>query len=334
MNDVLVPDNVPVSPIHAQDALIAAFFSGRTETTLRAYRRDLEDFRQYTGDVTLALAATRLLQNGAGRANALVLGYRAQLLGRGLQPATINRRLAALRSLVKLARLFGQVNWSLETPPLPTEPYRDTRGPGKNAFALMLQAVTGDTSRAFRDRAILRLLYDLGLRRAEVVSLDVADVDKARGTIAVQGKGRRDKVFLSLAAPTQEALAAWLNVRGEEAGPLFTSFDRAHKGDGRLSAEAVYQLVRNLGAQIGVKCAPHGLRHTAITEACKAAQNVGIGLEEVLDFSRHKSVAVLMLYRDRERNVQGKLSGLVAQTVETGTNSETTMSAKDSPVPG
>ena len=46
--------------------------------------------------------------------------------------------------------------------------------------------------------------------------------------------------------------------------------------------------------------------------ACKAAQAHGIALEEVLDFSRHRDVKVLMIYRDRARNVQGTLAALVA----------------------
>ena len=54
----------------------------------------------------------------------------------------------------------------------------------------------------------------------------------------------------------------------------------------------------------------------AITEACKLAQAKGMGLEEVLDFSRHRDVKVLMVYRDRERNVQGQLATLVAAGVE------------------
>ena len=65
-----------------------------------------------------------------------------------------------------------------------------------------------------------------------------------------------------------------------------------------------------------MKARPHGRRQTAITEACKAAQANGIGLEEVLDFSRHsrKPVAILMVYRDRECNAQGRLASLVAAT--------------------
>ena len=107
--------------------------------------------------------------------------------------------------------------------------------------------------------------------------------------------------------------ADWLAARGTEAGPLFTNFDRAGKGR-RLTGVSLYRIVRGLGEQHGVKVRPHGLRHTAITEACKAAQANGFGLEEVLDFSRHsrKSIAVLMIYRDRERNVQGQLAALVA----------------------
>jgi integrase/recombinase XerC len=75
----------------------------------------------------------------------------------------------------------------------------------------------------------------------------------------------------------------------------------------------VYRLVRDLGGEAGIHARPHGLRHTAITEACKAAQASGIALEEVLDFSRHRDVKVLMIYRDRERNVQGRLAALVAE---------------------
>ncbi|GAB4464584.1 MAG: tyrosine-type recombinase/integrase [Armatimonadaceae bacterium] len=317
------PHNLAATTANPFQQVVFTFLTGRSATTVRAYRRDLEDFRQFTGEGTVQGAAERLLTGGAGQANALALQYRAYLLDRGLQPATVNRRLAALRSLVKLARLFGLVVWELETPNVRHEAYRDTRGPGKDAVRQMLeQAAQGDSPRDRRDRAILHLLYDLGLRRGEVVALDIGDVELAQSRIRVRGKGRREKTPLSLPTPTLVAMTDWLAVRGNEPGPLFTNFDRARKGDGRLSADHVYRIVRKAGEQIGVKTRPHGLRHTAITEACKAAQGAGIGLEEVLDFSRHKSVQVLMLYRDRERNVQGQLAALVAQQARSTDASE------------
>lgn len=66
---------------------------------------------------------------------------------------------------------------------------------------------------------------------------------------------------------------------------------------------------------MSVNTRPHGIRHLSITEACKAAQNNGFALEEVLDHSRHKSVSTLMIYRDRERNVQGSIATLVSNTI-------------------
>ena len=180
----------------------------------------------------------------------------------------------------------------------------------------MIEAVANrQDTKAARDHAILRLLYDLALRRGEVVSLDLCDLDLASGTLAIQGKGRTQKTTLRLPKPTKAALSTWASVRGKKPGALFLNFDRAKKGEGRLSGTSLYRIVQKLGKAVGVKVTPHGLRHTAITEACKMAALKGIDLEEVLDFSRHTDIKVLMVYRDRERDVAGTLANLVAKEV-------------------
>ena len=296
----------------APSDLVEAFLSGVSELTRRAYGQDLEDFRAFVGATDLDAAAGALLSRKPGEANAVGLAYRNALRGRGLAPATVNRRLAALRSLVKLGRTMGLVSWSLEVPNEKAQAYRDTRGPGRSGFQILMEQINGrQDPKAHRDRAILRLLYDLGLRRAEVCRLDLDDVDLEAGKVNVLGKGRRQKELLTLPAPTVEALGTWLAARGDAAGPLFGNFDRAGKG-GRLTPRAINYLVTGLGRKVGLKVTPHGLRHTAITEAVKSAQANGIGLEEVRDFSRHADVKTLMIYRDRERNVQGQLAALVA----------------------
>src|SRR5207244_1996027 len=151
---------------------------------------------------------------------------------------------------------------------LRAEPYRDTRGPGADGFRRLLeQLARRSDTKAVRDRVLLRLLFDLGLRRSEVVLLDLADWDREKGTLAVLGKGRTAKVQLTLPFPTRTTLEAWLAVRGDEPGPLFGSLDRARKGTGRLTGAGLYALVRHLGKQAGLKVWPHGLRHSAITEA-------------------------------------------------------------------
>jgi len=296
------------------DELLKAFLSGRSARTHQAYRQDLVDFQVFTGTRTIDDGAKLLLGGGHGKANLLLLEYRSHLVQRGLQSATVNRRLAAVRSLVRLAKTLGMVDWSLDIQNVKSEAYRDTKGPGKVGVKAMLQTLAlKQSKKSVRDTAILRLLYDLALRTGEVVALDAEDVELTRKVIHVIGKGKTSKQQLTLPEPTKLALEAWLQIRGCQPGPLFSNFDRATKGQ-RLTGVSIYCLVRQLGEANGFRTRPHGVRHTAITEACKVAAANGIGLEEVLDFSRHSrsSVAILMVYRDRERNIQGQLANCIA----------------------
>jgi integrase/recombinase XerC len=305
---------VPLIEINTQD-LLDSFFSGKSERTIEAYRRDLEDFRQFLGAENINETA-RVFLSEQGIANSIALSYTKRLIEKGLQSTTINRRLAALRSLSQMAKMLGMIPWTLQVKNRKIEAYRDTKGPGIENFKKILDLTeTRGGVKGIRDKTILRLLFDLGLRRGEVVTLDVADLDLERKTIQVMGKGRTQKTELTLPAPTIASLTEWLKVRGDFSGPLFLNLDRARKGEGRITGKSIYRLVRGLGEKIGIKTRPHGIRHSAVTEAVKKAQRNGMDLEEVLDFSRHKDVRTLMIYRDRERNVQGKLSELVAESV-------------------
>ena len=289
--------------------LLDAFFAGRNERTLAAYRADLEDFTAFTGAATLGEASSRLLSVSHGEANATALAYKAFMVDRGLQAATINRRLAALRSLVKLANTLGLVAWTLAVENVKSQAYRDTRGPGRDGFAALLDAAQAQQGpKAFRDITILRLLHDLGLRRGEVVSLDVADLDLAGDRITVLGKGRSQKEPITLPQPTKDALEAWLAARGTEAGPLFVNFDRARKG-GRLTGAAVYYIVSRLGLKAGLVVRPHGIRHLAITSALDLTQG---NVRAVQKFSRHKDMRVLNLYDDNRLDLAGDVAKLVA----------------------
>ena len=308
---------VSVSPVSrslepAGLRLVAAFLSGRNSRTLAAYRQDLEDFRAFVGAETREDAGRLLLERGHGEANALGLAYRAHLLERGLSPATVNRRLAALRSLVKLARTLGLVAWTLEVESVKSEPYRDTRGPGRAGVRLLLEELEGRRdAKGLRARAVVRFLYDLGLRRGELSSLRLEDVDLEAGKVAVLGKGRSERVALTLPDPTRTALEAWLAVRGSEPGPLFVNFDRAGKGEG-LTGRSIARLVHALGEAVGLVVRPHGLRHAAITEALDL---MGGDFRKVQRFSRHKDPRVLNRYDDNRADLGGEVARLVAATV-------------------
>jgi integrase/recombinase XerC len=314
MKDIATRQDKDIEIRDKAAALVTAFLSGKSPRTIEAYRRDLEDFTAFTGAGSGETAARVLLANGHGEANALALAYKSHLLDEGLSPATINRRLAALRSLVSMARTLGLIPWTLEVANVKSKAYRDTRGPGANGVRLLLDQVQGGSLKASRDRAMIWLLYDPALRRAEVVSLDLEDVDLERCTVSVVGKGRSEKELLTLPEPTRNALSAWVSARGQEPGPLFTNVDRAGKGE-RLTGTSLYRAIRGYGEKAGLKVWPHGIRHSGITQAVKLAQAKGYGLEVVQDFSRHMDIRTLMVYRDRERNFQGEIAALVAETL-------------------
>src|SRR5713226_4396620 len=121
--------------------LLRTFLNGRKTETITAYRQDLEDFQAFIQAPSLEQAARLLLARGPGEANALSLDYKAHLMDRELAANTINRRLTALRSLVKLGRTLGVVPWTIEVQSVKADPYRDTRGPGRAGFRDMLDSL-------------------------------------------------------------------------------------------------------------------------------------------------------------------------------------------------
>src|ERR1035438_4368865 len=295
-------------PLHVSMDLAGAFLAGRTPRTLLAYRKDLEDFRQFTQVSTLQAAASFLTSQGSGPANGLVLAYRVSLQERGLAPATINRRLAALRSLVKLARVLGLITWALEVEGIKASSYRDTRGPGVEGFKRMLEILEGEPdAKSIRDCAIIRLLFGMALRRGEVVSLDIAHLDLEAGRLSIMGKGRTQRESLSIPPRVLVSLKAWVEIRGSHEGPLFTALDRGHRGH-RLDGSAVYRLVSELGEAVGIDTRPHGLRHAGITAALDKTNG---NTRMVQRFSRHRSLETLSLYDDNRMDLGGEVARLV-----------------------
>jgi integrase/recombinase XerC len=302
-------ENIPYSLTFETD-LIKAFLRGRNRRTIEAYRADLEDFRAFLGASSIDDASKILLSKRPGEANALALAYKTSLIERGLQAATVNRRLAALRSLVKLARTLGITVYTLQVENMKSSPYRDTRGPGRAGYLAMLDRAKGaKESKAVRDVAILHLLYDLGLRRGEVVSLDLADLDLTAGTLTILGKGRTQKEALTLPSETKKALAEWLNIRGMDQGPLFINFDPAGSESRGLSGDGLYKIIRELGEKAGIKARPHGLRHSAITTALDLTKG---NIRAVAKFSRHRNIQVLTLYDDNREDLGGGVAAMVA----------------------
>jgi len=299
----LVPARTDLRAAAGVWSLVENALAGLKPATRRAYGEDLAAFAAWTGAPDVAAACSRFTALPHGDANALAFEYRCLLVKRKLSPSTVNRAMAAIKFVTRMARLGGRIAWELEIPSIRVETYRDTLGPGRASVADVVRELEArDGPLAARNLAIIALLFNQGLRRGEVAALDLGHLDPERGRLSILGKGRSGREWVTLARGTCEYLDRWLARRGTSPGPLFVGLDRASKG-GRLSETSIYRMIRGYG--LG---RPHGLRHSAITAALEATNG---NIAEVMKFSRHKDPKVLMRYDDNRKDVAGDIAARI-----------------------
>lgn len=301
-----------------RDVLAELLADKRSLNTRHAYERDLKDFFRFiAGTTPTPDLITEFLSLDRFGAIALVLKYKAHLIGRGLKEATINRRLAAIKSLVAFARKLGKCDYTLEdVKGEKVKPYRDTTGISKEAYKKMLAVPDRNTLKGKRDYALLRLLWDNALRRSEISLASIKDLDLEGRSLLILGKGKgSQKEAVSLSRQTVDAILEWLQARKELDinQPLFIALDRVSYGH-RLSGVSIYRLVDEVARCAGInkKLSPHRIRHSGITAALDAT---GGDVRRVQKLSRHANLNTLMIYDDNRLNVQGDISAMLADMV-------------------
>lgn len=309
----------PVDP--HQDLLTSLLADRRSPNTRRAYQKDLQYFfaHTYQQSPTPQLVEAFLTLDRF-QAIALVLQYKAHMIGQGLKEATVNRRLSALKSLVSFANKLGHCQWSLtEIVGERLQSYRDTTGIPPGGIKAMLQVIDRQTTRGKRDYAILRLLWDNALRRQEISGLNRQDYDSEGRSLRILGKGKgTQQTTISLSLPTQQAIELWLQELAklgldQSHPPLFVALDPSHRGH-RLTGTAIYEIVRQCARSAGISkpMSPHRLRHSAITAALDATNG---NVRKVQKLSRHKKLDTLMIYDDNRTNLQGEVSSLLSDLI-------------------
>jgi integrase/recombinase XerC len=299
----------------ADDHIWAEFLKLQiSEHTKRTYASALNDFfLQITGARVNSHQIREFLNLPSEQAIAVVLSYRSRLLDLNLSPNTINTRLAAIKSLVNHARKLSQCVFSLEdVASLKVEVYRDTAGVEPDVFRRMIESIDRETIGGKRDYAIMRLLWDNALRRSEVTALNIEDFQSDK--LWIIRKGKIQKIAIDLAVKTRSALAQWLSVRGEEPSqPLFMALDNRAYGN-RLSGRSLGYLVERLakGADVAKRMSPHRVRHSSITAYLDLSDG---NVRDARLLSGHAKLETLVIYDDRRKNIQGKVSNKLADLV-------------------
>jgi len=269
--------------------------------TLRSYTYALNNFAEYCNCSDPGSAMHMLLSKSRGEANFFVLEYLKHLQDQGFSPSTVNARLAAIRGRVADARMVGLVDYQIDVKSPKRETLKDVRGPTEAQFQRILRYVKNPTSKIeHRTRAIVYMLAFMALRRNEIVSLDVEDVDVHRKQIMVLRKGKNVKEPKSVPSMTMVAISEWINISGLTDGPLFINYDPTGKGSNRYSATSLYRMIRKIGDECSIKnLHPHAFRHFSITEALDVT---GGSTRKAQKHSGHTDARMIDVYEDERRD--------------------------------
>jgi site-specific recombinase XerD len=245
--------------------------------TRRAYRVDVGEFCRWLDEQGTALdeVDVRTLVGYAGH-----LGSARRGRGRGkLAPATIARKLAAVRAFLRHALGPARV------PDARLAPRRGRRlpdAPRRDAIDRQLAALEGDGALPLRNRALVELVYSAGLRSAEAVALDLADVDFEQELVHVRsGKGGKDRVI-----PLGEEAAYWL--------ARYLRDSRPELARGANDALFLSANGRRLDTSTLRRVAPHPhrLRHAFATHLLEG----GADLRTIQELLGHSSLSTTQVY--------------------------------------
>jgi site-specific recombinase XerD len=236
-------------------------------------------------------------------------------------PATANKMLSALRGVLKAAWKLGQMSAEDYHRAREVESIKGERLPAGRSIsagelsALMDTCAQDQGPAGVRDAAIVALLYSCGLRRAELVGLDVEDYDAEARTLAIRQRGRgagpkRGKERLAhVVDGAAAALADWLTIRGDGPGALFVNIWKGgHLKGNRLTTQAVYHILQKRAAQAGVKdLSPHDFRRTFVGDLLDAGADIAV----VQRLAGHASVTTTARYDRRPEQAKRKAARLL-----------------------
>ena len=279
------------------DAAIARFLQyvelelGRSQNTVTAYGKDLISLRDFASERGCSLVADVGIFE--------LRGWLAAQRTAGLSSATIARRATAVRSFFAWAQVTELIDEdpasALVIPKVSKKlPHVLAQSQAVEAMdRVMLRADDNDPVHV-RDLAILELLYATGIRVGELVGLNIKDIDQARRTIRVIGKGSKERV-VPFGQQAQVTLNRYLDdarpqlvVEGSAAAVFLGA--RGKRIDQRVVRTMVHEVLQSLSGSPDL--GPHGLRHSAATHLLEG----GADIRAVQEILGHASLATTQLY--------------------------------------
>lgn len=258
-----------------------------SEKTVRSYDIDLTKFEEFLETLD---SAVRLEDADAD----MIRGWIVSLMEQGMQETSVNRKLSALRTFYKYLLRKGVVS---------VDPVRMVKGPKRkkplpvfvkeaDMDRLLDMSSFGEDFEGVRDRLILAMFYETGIRLSELISLGDADVDASKCVLKVTGK--RDKQrYIPFGLSLKKLIDEYRSLRDEFVEGIVSCFFVRRNGS-PLYQMMVYRLVKqNLSKVVTLKKrSPHVLRHSFAT----AMLNNNAELQSVKELLGHENITTTEIY--------------------------------------
>jgi len=257
--------------------------------TLRNYASDLRQLQRF-------LLARRLASppvDPASLSSDAVRAYLQWLDQRGGKPASLARKLAAIRSFYRYLTRQGLVDRNpVEGMRTPKQPKSLPRVLTKDDAGALMAFPAGGTMGALRDRALLETLYSTGARVSELVALDLGDIHASEGLVRLEGKGRKERI-VPIGDVALDAIRRYrMSLPPHASSPLSRALFCNQRG-GRLTSRSVARIVARYSSRLaGGAVSPHTLRHSFATHLL----DEGADLRSIQEMLGHASLSTTQRY--------------------------------------
>ncbi len=235
---------------------------------------------------------------------------RSTLLNQSKSANTINLTLSACRGVMKACFNLGLINADQliqinEVKRVRGKKLSSGRSLSQREIKALIAACKRDKSiEGKRDLAIIALMLSTGLRRSEVVALNIEDYNTRNGKLVVMaGKGNKQRVnYIQVSA--RQLIKLWLNYRGKEEGKLFQPIYNSVQVNKKMTSQSLYYLLKKRSNEANIKnCSPHDLRRTFITRLLES----GIDINTVRQLAGHSDIQTTARYDLRDEKEQKKV---------------------------
>jgi integrase/recombinase XerD len=260
-----------------------------SRNTIKAYERDMKSWQDFCRDTGRKLFPID---------PPAVARYMARLESEGYSSGTRNRRAAALASFSKFLAYDGRAE-SLGVPPLPKRERTLPQVMTEGEIERLMEGCGDVGAIGIRDRTMIEMAYDCGLRASEIISMKMSDINETQGVMYVRGKGRRERIVPFVGALKSAVRhyisAARPKLRGQAGNADAAEFLFLSRNGKRMNRQDLWNILQRRGTKAGIsrqRLHPHVLRHSFATHL----QRRGMDLRTLQELLGHSSIATTEKY--------------------------------------